>query len=86
MILKGGLSIYKSLYEYLLYLDFNLPYNYYYLLINRRIILLSILFLSKNLEFLQVFSNTYYNITNYKLARKYLFLRYLVYIVFRGYY
>jgi len=47
-----GLSIYKSLYEYLLYLDLNILYNYYYLLINKRIILLSILYLSKNLEFL----------------------------------
>jgi len=35
----------------------NLPYNYYYLLINKRIILLSILFLSKNLKFLEVFSS-----------------------------
>jgi len=52
IILKGGLSIYKSLYKYLLYLDLNLPSNYYYLLITKRIIFLSILFLSKNLEFL----------------------------------
>jgi len=35
----------------------NLPHNYYYLLINKRIILLSILFLSKNLKFLEVFSS-----------------------------